>query len=301
MNIPVHFLPEFQSGWEHKCQQKVSRLREYVTVGTAVNGESFSFNQLDSSDSTETTGQRLAKTVAAEPETDRRWIYPRTFSKTTIIDRKDNLFLGQSAINVAELMQVHASAFGRDVDRVIIDAAYGVNQTGKRGEVPAFVDQILDVKVGGGTQEVSMNLEKLLTIRETLKDVSALSDDAIASGDKLVIVVNANMITSLLRDTKLTSVEYAAVKALQLGEIHSFAGFHFVQSSMLPVDDNGHSMAIAYMKSGLHLRPWEERIVRITEDKDRSFAQVIFTEHTIGASRSEEKKFVFSPCAKVNL
>lgn len=301
MKIPDHFLPEFQSGWEHKCQQKVSRLRDYVTVGATVNGESFSFNQLDSSDSTETTGQRLAKTVASEPESDRRWIYPRTFSKTTIVDRKDNLFLGKSAINVAELMQVHASAFGRDVDRVIIDAAYGVNQSGKRGEVPVFVDQILDVKVGGGTQPVSMNLEKLLSIRETLKDANALSDDAIAGGDNLVIMVNANMITSLLRDSKLTSIEYAAVKALQLGEVKSFAGFHFVQTSMLPVDENGYGVAIAFMKSGLHFRPWEERVVRITEDKDRSFAQVIFTEHTVGACRGEEKKFVFAPCAKVNL
>lgn len=301
MFIPDHFIPEFSSGWEHKVQQKRSRIRDYVTVGSAVDGEAHSFNQVDDTDPEEVTGERLKKTAAEELTTDRRWMYPRKFQKTVHWDEDDNIYLANQDMNPPDVVNAIVPGFERKIDQVIIEGAYGINQTGKTGSTPAMVDQILSARTGGGSLDVSLNLQKLIAAKEILTSVEAWNDDTIAAGDKPIALISPNMLSSLLLDEKLTSNQYAAVQALIDGEIQYFMGFRIVKTNRLPVDENGHTVGIFYMKSGLHFRPWKNRKIRTGENPARSFAPYVFVNETFGACRSEEAKFVFVPCAKLDI
>lgn len=106
-----------------------------------------------------------------------------------------------------ELVQVVANAIGRRQDQLIIDALDASATT------KTVANDI------GGT-DTNLNLDKLLEAKKLLDAGNVPPQDR-------HMVIHANNLASILSEQKLTSSDYASVKALVQGEINTFLGFTF--------------------------------------------------------------------------
>lgn len=269
-------------------------MREYADVKTGLSGESYSFGQTEKTEAEETTGQRNARTIRDELEYDRRWIFPRTWTKATIHDRKDNLFLANASVSDSDALQQHVFAHNRKVDVTLIDAIMGINQTGAKGHIPVALPSSNFISASiGASAATGMNLAKIMEARTFLEENEAWLADG---GDTAVMFISPKMKQELLNDPRLTSIETSQVKALIEGALNYFYGFRIVTMNGLPKNESGQTQALCYMKSGLRVGVWEDRITKVSELPENSYSRQIYTEQSLGATRVEEKKFVILPC-----
>lgn len=106
-----------------------------------------------------------------------------------------------------ELVQVVANAIGRRQDQLIIDALDASSTT-----------KVVTNDIGG--TDTNLNLDKLLEAKKLLDAGNVPPQDR-------HMVIHANNLASILSEQKLTSSDYASVKALVQGEINTFLGFTF--------------------------------------------------------------------------
>ena len=114
----------------------------------------------------------------------------------------------QSHINFderSELVQVVSKSIARRMDQIMIDALNAATGT-----------STVATSVGGaGT---NMNIEKLRATAKALNEKNVP-----AEGRRLLM--HASQLDALLGETEITSLDFAAVKALVQGEINTFMGF----------------------------------------------------------------------------
>ena len=106
-----------------------------------------------------------------------------------------------------ELVQVVANAIGRRQDQLIIDAL-----------IASSTSNTVSNDIGG--TDTNLNLDKLLAAKKLLDKGNVPPQDR-------HMVIHANSLASILGEQKLTSSDYASVKALVAGEINTFLGFTF--------------------------------------------------------------------------
>jgi len=106
-----------------------------------------------------------------------------------------------------ELVQVVANAIGRRQDQLIIDAL-----------TASSTSNTVSNDIGG--TDTNLNLDKLLAAKKLLDKGNVPPQDR-------HMVIHANSLASILAEQKLTSSDYASVKALVSGEINTFLGFTF--------------------------------------------------------------------------
>ena len=106
-----------------------------------------------------------------------------------------------------ELVQVVANAIGRRQDQLIIDAL-----------TASSTAKTVSNDIGG--TDTNLNLDKLLEAKKLLDAGNVPPQDR-------HMVIHANSLASILGEQKLTSSDYASVKALVQGEINTFLGFTF--------------------------------------------------------------------------
>ena len=107
----------------------------------------------------------------------------------------------------SELVQVVANAIGRRQDQLILDALTASSTA-------------LTVSNDIGGADTNLNLDKLLYAKKLLDKGNVPPQDR-------HMVIHANSLASILAEQKLTSSDYASVKALVAGEINTFLGFTF--------------------------------------------------------------------------
>ena len=108
-----------------------------------------------------------------------------------------------------ELVQVVANAIGRRQDQLILDALAAASLA---------AGNVIATSVGGA--DTNLNLDKLLAAKK------AMDANNVPPTDRHMII-HANNLSSLLAEQKLTSSDYASIKALVQGEINTFLGFTF--------------------------------------------------------------------------
>jgi hypothetical protein len=113
----------------------------------------------------------------------------------------------------------------------------------------------------------------------------------------------AKVLSDLLKIEKITSADYAVVKALVHGEINTYLGFNFIRSERLPVDrvtaDDGgdDGSCFAWAQDGMLLSLGQNPIGRISERDDKNYSTQVFYSQALGSVRMEEKKVVEVICA----
>lgn len=294
-DIPAHFVTEFASNWEHLCQQKMSKVREYVLVDN-VNGKEKKYNQMGESELQPVT-IRAGDTRITDVDLPARWLRPFPLDDAKLIDEWDETFLGTVVLPQSDVVQSQAYAYNRAVDRTIIQAALGTAYSGEMGVDPVTLP---------GSQQIAVNFVETgtpganlgLTIGK-LRQAKFLLDDAEVDEDETrVIACTAKQLQDLLRTTEVTSADYNTVKALVDGKVDSFMGFQFkrVSSKIMPLDAaNDIRTCVAWAKSGVKISD-SGRKVHIDVRVDKSHALQIRVVAALGGTRMEEVKVVSILC-----
>jgi hypothetical protein len=288
--IPQYFTTEFTSNWEHLLQQKVSKLREFVSV-ESVRGKEKSFNQLAAVEMTKITS-RASDTTITDVALAKRWLRPYPYEHATLFDEWDAEYLGEVSLPQSETVSNHAMAYMRTADKVVIDAALGTAYTGETGVTPTSLPSGQEIAVD--YVETGSAANSGLTVAKLRQAAYLLTEAEVDDSDPRIIVVGAKQIQDLLKTTEITSADFNTVKALVNGEIDTFMGFKFrrVSSSLLPyVSGTGVRTCFAYVRSGLKLAD-AGRKVHVDIRADKSHALQIRTVASLGATRMEEKKVV---------
>jgi hypothetical protein len=288
--IPQYFTTEFTSNWEHLLQQKVSKLREFVSV-ESVRGKEKTFNQMAAVEMTRITS-RAADTTIQDVALAKRWLRPYPYEHATLFDEWDAEYLGEVSLPQSETVANHAMAYMRTCDQTIIDAALGNAYTGETGVTATALPS--GQKVAVDYVETGSAANSGLTIAKLRQAAYLLNEAEVDDSDPRIIVVSAKQIQDLLRTTEVTSADFNSVKALVQGDIDTFMGFKFrrVASSLLPyVAATGVRTCFAYVRSGLKLAD-AGRKVHVDIRADKSHSLQIRTVASLGATRMEEKKVV---------
>jgi hypothetical protein len=210
-------------------------------------------------------------------------------------------------------VQRQVSALQRKGAIEFMNGALGAASSGKGGatSVPLGSGQAIDVGVGG-TGNQGMNLDKLQATRELFETNNLQLDDPT---NHLYFAWGPQQKRELLESEKVTSSDFAAVKALVNGTINSFYGFDFVSSNMIPyatgtaanlvwnatdnpVDTAGTDIraCFAWAKSGVIQVTNPDLSTDVSQRKDKSNNWYAYSCLRTGAVRLEEEKVILVPC-----
>lgn len=292
--IPEFFPTEFGTNWDHACQQKISKVRDVVMVDT-VRGKEKTGNRIGPVEMTKVI-VRAGDTNITDTPLEKRWLRPYPHEKADLFDEWDSEFLGEIALPQSETLQAHAMAYGRALDRVILEAATGTAFNGENGTNPITLP---------GSQKVAVNYVESgtpansgLTVAKLRAAKFILDDNDVDEDDARTIAVSAKQLQDLLRTTEVTSADFNTVRALVAGQIDTFLGFKFRRvSKNLLASASTTRFCVAFARSGIRLAD-AGRKVHVDVRVDKSHALQLRTVASIGAARWDELKVVEIACSE---
>jgi hypothetical protein len=230
-------------------------------------------------------------------------------TQSPAVDRKDKL----QNIHMPESEYAKAAAFGlgRRKDQVLIEAAFGSAATGESGSASTTLGNAQKV---AAVKSASLDYANV----QMLRKAKYIMDHGSVKG-KRYLIHSADFLEAQLSQTELTSSDFAAFKALQNGEIHSFLGFEWLACEEIDAylastfDDDTFAfntatglylaagtalggtekVALAFAEGGL-LRGETQGsfIANITDRADKGFSKQVYTAVDMGGVRMEEAKVV---------
>lgn len=284
-SIDQNLVNAFNSNVELQFQQRGSRLRPFVRV-EPLNSEFEYFDRIAPVDAIERT-ERHGDTPTVETPHSRRRIGSRDFEIADLIDHQDKLRMLYDPSSSYILNHVYA--LGRKMDDVIIEAFDSDVYTKKAGGTTLTFAQD-----GGETVTASsgLDIETLINVKEKLTD-----RDQIEDGEPLYMVVTAKQISNMLNEDKLTSSDYAAVKALVRGEIDTFMGFRFIRTQRL-IKTGDIRACYAWARSGMCLGVADNVKTRMSERDDKSYSVQCYAKASFGATRMWGQQVVKVNCTE---
>lgn len=295
--IPEFFPTEFSTNWNHLVQQKLSKLREFLSIDT-IRGKEKKYNQIAPVEMTQIT-TRADVTNVTDTAMAHRWIRPLQYEKADLLDEWDSELLGEIALPQSELIMNHAMAYARAVDKLALAAAVGTAATGATGATSTALPA--GQQIGATYVESGSPATSGLTIGKLRRAKFILDDNQVDEDDVRIVACSAAQLQDLLRTTEVTSSDYNTVRALVNGQLDTFLGFKFriVDKSFFAYDaGTGIRKVVAYAKSGLKLAD-SGRKVHVDIRPDRSHSLQLRTVASLGAVRMEEKKVVEVACDEV--
>lgn len=255
LQIPDHYVIQYETNWQHLLQQMESRLKE-KTKFVSAQGAAVRFNQYGITSMSAVT-TRNPSTPQSNSTLPTRWAYPVPYDIANVFSEFDNLFLGSVVLPTSECMQSQAAAYGRLVDKILIDAltasstitntantssGFGLNNTTTTVALPAGQQIAVNYVPAGGTA-----VNSGLTIGK-LREAKRILDANEAPAEDRVLIVSAKEISDLLGTTEVTNNLYNTVRALVDGDVDTFLGFKVVRSEQLGVASNVRT-CVAYQKN----------------------------------------------------
>ena len=283
--VTTAFVQQYTTNVSLLLQQRGSRLRDCVTVGSYTGKAAKAVEQIGSVTAQAKTSRHADTPLISTPHNS-RWVHPNDYEWADMIDDQDKL---RMLIDPTSPYAMNgAYALGRAMDTVIITAALGTSLTGENGSTSTVFDTANQTLVVGAT---GLTVAKLRAAKKKL--VAAEVD---VEMDPLYLAVTATQLDNLLGTTEVTSADYNTVKALVNGSVDTFMGFKFVHTELLGLDGSSDRRCIAWAKSGIHLGMWNDVNTKVTERADKSYATQVYVKGTFGATRTEEKKVVEIIC-----
>lgn len=307
MQIDVAFVNQYKSNIFHLSQQKGSRLRGAVR-SEMQNGKRQFFERLGKAAAIKKTSRHM-DTPQIDSDHSRRACSLEDYIWADLIDDEDKV---RMLIDPASpYSQAAMWAMGRSMDDALIAAMRGDAYSGEAGTTTVALpvtQKVLsqaDAAVGTPT---NLNMDTLRHVKQKfdLNDV----DESISR----YFAVTSYQLMNLLKETQITSADYANVKALVEGKIDTFMGFKFIRIERLPaVDGNydnstglvlasgGTSLSsarrcLAWAQDGVVLAIGRDMEAKIEPRPDKNYATQVFARMSIGAARIEEEKVVEVYC-----
>lgn len=291
INITTAFVEQYKANVYHLSQQKGSKLRKAVRVETVVGKNAF-YEQLGVTEMLERTS-RHADTVRVDTPHSRRRVSLADHEWADLIDNEDQIRMLIDP--TSQYVETAAMAAGRAIDRKIVAAADGTAYTGVDGSTSTAFDTAMIVDVqerwpGASAADLGLNVAKLI------KATELLGANNIDPDEEKFAVVNARQVSSLLKDTRVASVDYNVVRPLVEGTIVKYMGFTIIPTQLIGVDGNSDDKVLYWAKGGILLGVGKDIMTRVSERPDKSYATQVFCCMTMGATRMEEARVGYIEC-----
>jgi hypothetical protein len=297
LNIPTHYVSQFSTNLELLLQQKGSKLRDTVTVGTYVGKQASPVDQVGAISAQPVVG-RFNPMGRVDAPTDRRWVFPSDWDLPQLIDNFDKLRLLTDPQST--YAQNAAYAMGRALDDVIIASYFADAKTGEMGATTTTFGTTVTTTAGGrnvavatgGAAATGLNVAKL---REGKK--SLIQSEVDVENDPLTLVTTAIQHDNLLNEVQIISADFNGGDrpVLKEGKIDRFLAINFKNCERLGTgtdDAAGTSrMLPLYARSGMHLGIWNDIQNAVDQRTDlQGRPWQLYTTLTCGSTRLEEAK-----------
>lgn len=286
VNIPVHFVQQYSSNIELLLQQKGSKLRNAVSVGSYTGKQASPVNQFGKIEMQPVT-TRFAPMGRVDAPADRRWVFPSDFDLPQLLDTFDQLRLITDPKSA--YVENAVMAAGRQFDRLICAAFTGTAKTGEAGTTSTSFTAANEVDVSFGGTNSKLTVAKLREVKRLMM-ANFIDFDM----EQAFVGITAADHDSLLGEIQVTNRDYndgAAV--LKQGKIDSFMGFQFIHCELIESALAGTNEVTlpVWVKSGMHLGLWNDMQHDISQRKDlQGLPWQLYTVMTAGATRIEENK-----------
>lgn len=286
-NLTAAFVRQFHDTFEVACQQQTSRLMQACRDRGAIEGASFTINDMGLVEMVDSP-TRFGATNLTIPDAGTRL--------ATMVDA--NLFVPIEPMDLPKLkanpqdsyMKNMIAARNRRWDKAIYRAAVdAIQRKTVDGETYTSTALPSGQKIlAGGT---GFTKAKIIQTRKIFQ----ANNVGVEQGEQLFMLYDSNILAQVLADTTLTSADYMAVKMLQDGELSgTWCGFTWIPYELL---DNGAGGAterktVAMTQGAVHFGRginWEFSI-----DKRPDLQNLIQmgARMSVGSGRANEKKVV---------
>lgn len=194
-------------------------------------------------------------------------------------------------------VQEGAAAVQRARDQIIADAAFGnrlikIDEDTPAAAVAFDTSRILAVNYGAGSN-TGLTVKKIAGAIAMLQKANVDIDM-----EELVILHSAAQQESLYGELQVTSMDYRSKAVFEEKRVLSFMGCQLIVYNGLPVTAalGGVRTCLLYARSGLHFGDAMPLTVNIDRDPGKQYQIQIFHENWVGATRSEDEKFVQILC-----
>ncbi len=301
--ISTSMVNTFSSNVYHLSQQKDSKIWSLFGRKETLRAEEAYFDRIGTTEAMEKLS-RNADTTYVDVPYDRRRLTMRDYFWATLVDKEDKLRLIHSP--ESEQAKAARAAMARKMDDIAIAALLGTVYTGKTGATPVVLPdaQKMAAVDAGALAHFSL---------DTLLDLKLKFDAAEVEDENRHIIMPSLELNYLLREDKMTSADFATVKALVRGEINQFMGFTFHRSERLPVLTSaittadladgsigdgagtiaaGSRRSVAFAASAMIAGVGADLTARVTEMPNKHYANQVYLSMSLGAMRMEEVKVV---------
>lgn len=290
------FVRQYSANVYRMAQQQGSRLRSLVTE-VPMKGESLTFPRVHPTAAIRSTSVYDDSPIVHTPFSVRT-LRAYEYVWGDMVDWKQDLNLLIDP--TSEVTAMGAAALGRVIDDIIIEDGFlGTAFEGEKGDrIVEFPDsQKIPITTGGSSSNTGMNLAKLKEARSLFGKADIDLDNP---ANKLYMAISQSQLDDLLDEDKLTSNEYANVKALVNGDIDTFMGFKFIRTERLKKVDIGSGQTartcVAWVKSAIKLAMPQAITGHISERADKNYNWYSHMKMKTGACRLEDAMVVHIPC-----
>ena len=220
------FINAYTAAYEQVPQERRNPFDGKVSM-TPLTGEYMSFDDVGTSTIREKE-TRFADVIHQDVEFRRRWLSPRYFYTTQLVDKQDNIALHTDPTSgFIPSMTYAIERKKRDVILEAFDAAVTSGKTPAAGTTFDYTNSAFDASgtgrtiVDGGT---GLTVEKLIQIREAFASLDVDTTN-------IHLAVSPYQKSDLLRQAETQSIDTSEVKALVAGQINKYMGITFVETT----------------------------------------------------------------------
>lgn len=289
VNIPTHYVQQYATTVALLLQQRGSKLRNAVTMGSYIGKQASPVDQIGAIAAQKVTS-RFSPMGRVDAPLDRRWVFPEDYDLPQLIDKFDKLRLLTDP--ESQYVQNAVYAMGRAMDDEVIKAFDGVAKTGENGGTTTALPSGQSVGVNTGGTASNLNVAKLRAAKKIL-----MANEVDLDNDPLFCVITAAQHDALLNEIQIISRDYNETPVLVNGKVQNFLGINFIHCERLLTgtdDQAGTSRRVpVFAKSGMHMGMWNDLTTDIDQRKDlQGIPWQAYVYGTFGATRLEEKKVV---------
>lgn len=278
------------------AQQQGSKLRGTTMEGHHVGSQASPVDQVAPTEVLPVVG-RFQPMPRIDAAFDRRWMFPSDFEHPQLIDNFDKLRL---IVDIqSSYVKSAVNAIGRQIDRTIIAAMFGTNQTGTDGTVATTfpAGQIVAVNFEASVN-TGLTVAKLREVRRIF-----MTNNLDLDVESLHCGYTAKQHDDLLRETQVVNLDYTDKPVLVKGKVTEFLGFTFHHTELWPFDASGPTTIRAvgaWCMSRMYLSMWEDLVTKVSQiDTISSQPWQVYARISMGSTRTEEVGVAQILCSQV--
>jgi len=298
MSPHEHATIAYGQQWKALLSKKHNQLKEFVTYKGDCSGRYATIEQFGTLELEEKTA-RHQNTPAIELETQRRFLFPRSFNQKVKFDEDDGWKLDRIGVPMPQAAVRLMQAGERRMEQIMFS---GMLDTATVGNGPE--EAMTTASLGAG-QTVAVNLTGTNTgltsikIREAVRifmDNNAWGQDSVMDGpDVLCLAASPKSLLNLWNESVVTNSDFRSFiggAPFDTGKLETFFGVRLMVTTGLASRKTGNIQDIpVWLKSKVVYGDWQSAQTDVWRDRDTGGDRIRF-KFTGGATREEEKGVV---------